>query len=53
MDTATITPVVREPVINIPLPAEAWHETVDESVEFEVQQVSLSEGHFGTNFRRC
>ncbi|MEY9214031.1 hypothetical protein NI17_021775 [Thermobifida halotolerans] len=53
MDTVTITAAGQESVIDIPLPTEAWHETVDESVQFEVQQASLAEGHFGTNFRRC
>jgi hypothetical protein len=52
MSTAAIT-TAQEAVIDIPLPTDTWHELVDESVEFEVQTVSLDGGHFGTTFRRC
>jgi hypothetical protein len=52
MNTAAIT-AAQDTVIDIPLPTDSWHGLVDESVEFEVQTVSLDRGHFGTTFRRC
>jgi hypothetical protein len=40
-------------IVEIPVPTEKWHQEVDESLEFDVQQVPLQAGHFGVNYRRC
>ena len=53
MDHMVDMSLLSERTVEIPVPTEAWHHEMDESVEFEVQQVSVNPGHFGVNYRRC
>jgi len=53
MDYVVGTTALSEQTVDIPVPSEAWHREIDESVEFEVEHVSLDSGHFGVNYRRC